>query len=68
MWPVHAMKCSAINRNGGLTATTTWVNFQNTVLSETCPTRKATHCTSPLTRNGQIREAYYGDGKWAVAA
>ena len=39
MWDVHTMKCAALKRNAILMRSTTWVNFENIMLSEISQTQ-----------------------------
>ena len=46
------------DNNEDLTWATTWMNFENTVLSETTLLQKVTHGRIPLIRNVQKRQIY----------
>lgn len=44
IWYIHAMEHSTIKRNGILMHATTWMSFENTILSAKSQSQKATYC------------------------
>lgn len=64
--------CSAIKRTKSLAQATTWINFENIMLSEIIQTQKDIHCKFPLMRYliGQIHNGEWwlprawGEEKW----
>ena len=59
MWSVwRAEYYSAIKRNEVLIHATTWMNPENTMLSERSQTQKIAHCTILSTRSVQCRQSH----------
>lgn len=50
--------CSPIKRNEGLMYVTTWINFENTVLTEKSQLQKTTYYMIAFIENVQKREIY----------